>query len=122
MLVTGGQDFELGTGLGRYWFGWVINLQGIWLGLLLFPRVVFAGFVRGRRSGSVFRQHDCNAELLGRTVGELRDTLPTAPKQGHTRRPSDFIAFGAMLLLSLVVYLPLLALGIWIVAVAVQQF
>lgn len=86
--------FEIGAGLGRFWIGWVINLQGLVLGGLRCPSDVFRAFVRGRRSGSLFRAHETvDDALLARTVGELRDELGIAPHPTADVTLGDRLAF-----------------------------
>jgi len=100
--------YELGTGSGRYAFAWWINLQGLWLGLLRSPRRLWRGFLRGRRSGSVYRGLRYDDALLGRRIGDVRDQLGIAPRDGLRAGGADRLAFAGMLLLALVADLPLL--------------
>lgn len=70
--------WELGAGCGRHWPAWVLNFGAVAVGLLLAPRRVVRAFVRGRRSGTLYAGEFAE-ELLDRTVGELRASLPIAP-------------------------------------------
>lgn len=95
--------FEIGAGLGRFWMGWIINLQGLAAGAVLCPRDVFGAFVRGRRSGSVFRGYEAvDDELLGLTVAELREQLRIQPHPQANATLSERAAY----------------LGWWLIAVA----
>mgnify|MGYP004248651059 CR=1 FL=1 len=65
--------FELGMGLGRYWFGWFIHCQTLLLGATLSPSASLASYARGRRChGSLFGRDGVDDALLETTIGELR--------------------------------------------------
>jgi hypothetical protein len=81
--------YEIGTGCGKYWAAWFINLQGIILGSLLFPRDSVRAFARGRRSKGVFG-YPSHEPLLSCRVGELRQNL-TLPDQFTVSNFSDFV-------------------------------
>jgi hypothetical protein len=62
--------WEIAAGCKRYAAAWVLNLAGLAGGLFTAPRRVFAAFVRGRRSQTLYaRAFD---PLLERRVGDLR--------------------------------------------------
>jgi hypothetical protein len=68
--------FEVGMGCGRYWFGWMINTQGLVLGALLYPHDMLRAYVRGRRCrASLYALAGVDDAVLDRTVGELREEL-----------------------------------------------
>lgn len=66
--------WEVATGLGRHWVGWLLDLLGFALGLLIAPRRVFRAFVRGRRCGNLYGEAWHEA-MLARRVGEERRRL-----------------------------------------------
>lgn len=63
--------WEIAAGCGRFVAAWVINLAGIAVGTLFWPRRLFRAFVRGRRSTSLYGR-DLEPMLDG-TVGQLGD-------------------------------------------------
>lgn len=67
--------FEVGSGCGRFWIAWLINLSMFAFGLVVAPRGVFRAFVRGRRVSSVYRCGYDRATLSAMPVDELRSTL-----------------------------------------------
>src|SRR5688500_1933293 len=67
--------FEVGASCGRYLVAWYLNLSVLASGLLANPRGVFAGFVRGRRSASLYRQQLGTATLRDMTVAQVRTLL-----------------------------------------------
>jgi hypothetical protein len=70
MIIAG---HEIAVGCGRIWLAWIINLWMFALGLLWVPRRMFAAFVRGRHSGSLYV---IGLEgVMEATVGELRHRL-----------------------------------------------
>ncbi|MGE0634491.1 MAG: hypothetical protein AB7O96_18895 [Pseudobdellovibrionaceae bacterium] len=108
MLISG---YEVGTGCGKYWAGWLINLQGLLPAAILFPRETLKAFARGRRSRGVFGFADYKP-LLEKKLGVLRDEL-SVPRGEVEVSSEDFFAFFGYLLLSMGMYLtvPLLILG-----------
>jgi len=91
--------FELGTGCGRAWFAWFINLAAAPFVLFLLPRRGLRAFAFGRRSRGLYRS-SVDA-LLDRTVDELRaERLPA-------ERPKPGLADGLFFLGMVVVALPL---------------
>lgn len=111
--ITG---YELGKGLGKYWFGWIIDLQGIWPALLLHPRKTLRAFARGRRSGCLYTELDYDDDLMRMTVGEVRSRLDIAAADEVSVETSDVVALVGRLALSLAVHAPLIgaaALACW---------
>jgi len=64
--------FEVGAGCGPYVVAWYINLCLMALGVLFKPRAVFAAFVLGRSCSSTYERTEDRAELLAKTVVELK--------------------------------------------------
>lgn len=84
--------FEVGCGCGPYWIAWYLNLSLVALGLVVCPRAVFAAFVRGRRSSSIYRGHEDRAALSAMSVGEVRAML-RLDREGAIARPADRLHF-----------------------------
>jgi len=64
--------WELGSGCGRHWVAWVLNLGSMALGTIIAPRRTWAAFARGRRSGNLYGSPSLDESLLDRTVEDLR--------------------------------------------------
>lgn len=62
--------WEIGAGCTSMPAAWVINMSGLATGVIAAPRRIFAAFVRGRRSRSLYGE--AFDPLLERTVGDLR--------------------------------------------------
>jgi hypothetical protein len=103
--------YELGAGLGKYWFGWMVNLQGIWIGLLLYPRKCFAAYARGRRSGCLFTRYESREVLFDKSLGEVRSELPVAG-MGNVATVGDLVSFGVMLGSSAVIHITIILIGV----------
>jgi len=65
--------WEIGGGLGRYWVGWLLDAGAMALGAVAWPRRTLRAFVRGRRTGNLYRQPF--EPLLAAGVDELRGRL-----------------------------------------------
>lgn len=84
--------FEVGCGCGPYAIAWFINLYLMALGVFIRPRALLRAFVRGRRSGSIYRLPDARADLLMSTVATLRTRLDIGVPSGDSPATSREIA------------------------------
>lgn len=66
--------WEIASGCADMWFAWLINTQGIGLGLLVAPRRTWTAFIRGRHTRNLYRE-DFTDELLQRRVAPARSRL-----------------------------------------------
>jgi hypothetical protein len=102
--------FEVGAGCGSYWIVWYINLSMMALGILFRPRDVFAAFVRGRRSASIYRHGADPAALARMSVADVRMLL-ALDRRPEPAAGADRVAFAAWGVAAAVVLVgPLLAL------------
>ena len=67
--------FEIGCGCGRYAIGWFINLYLMALGAFIRPGELLRAFVRGQRSGSIYRLEATREVINATSVAELRTRL-----------------------------------------------
>jgi len=113
--------WEIGTGgVNKYYAGWLLDLLSIAQGLVVNPRGVYRGFIRGRYSRNLYSR-EFSDEILKHKVGEYRDhlLLNTKPASPTAR---DVFAFALWILISIIVYLiavaplwiPILLIFIWI--------
>lgn len=103
--------YELGTGCGRYWAAWLINMQAVVLGALRAPKALIRAFARGRRSRGVYG-FPSERPLLQKRVGELRAET-TAPRASIRIQPLDVILFLTWFAASIALHLlPLVAIGV----------
>ncbi|MDT7690122.1 MAG: hypothetical protein QOE46_2881 [Acidobacteriota bacterium] len=109
--------WEVATGVGPYWEGWLLDLLGFGCGLIVFPRSVYRAFLRGRRSANLYGDV-WNESILSRRVGEVRRRLHLDEDGAARPTQSDKRAFAAWAAISLLTYaascaavlIPLLAL------------
>jgi hypothetical protein len=66
--------WELGSGVGRHWYAWVIALFGFFTGLIAQPNLMLSAFARGRRSANLY-DRDGIEDLLDRPLVELERAL-----------------------------------------------
>lgn len=101
--------WEVGAGgLNRYYAGWVLDLMNIAQGLVVNPRGVYHGFMRGRQSWNLYAT-EFSDDLLDAHVGEFRRRLrlcdsPAIPKA------RDRAAFLFWIVASAIVYAAALSL------------
>jgi len=96
--------WEIGTGgVNNYYAGWLLDLLSIAQGLVVNPRGVYRGFIRGRYSRNLYSR-EFSDEILKHKVGEYRDhlLLNTKPASPTAR---DVFAFALWILISIIVYL-----------------
>ncbi|HEX9105222.1 MAG TPA: hypothetical protein VF997_23590, partial [Polyangia bacterium] len=62
--------WEVASGCADYLAAWQLNLSGMVGGMLVAPRRTFRAWVRGRRSGNLYRTRYDEA-LLGRRVADV---------------------------------------------------
>lgn len=98
--------WEMAAGCKRYAAAWVLNLGGLFTGLFVCPRRVFAAFVRGRHSDTLYGQ--TFEPLLDRTVGDLRGAHVAAEAPRAT--VTDVLWFALAALAGMGVGLTLLSL------------
>lgn len=88
--------WELGGGLGREPYAWVIALFGVLTGLLARPLATWRAFVRGRRSANLYGAPDVEA-WLDRPLASLTRHLRVPPAAARLRaHPYDVGAFAAV--------------------------
>jgi len=91
--------WEVASGCADHHAAWVLNLSAIGIGLLFAAGDVWRAFLRGRRSGNLYRATFDDA-LLARRLGDVRRELRLADPPGPARA-SDCTAFAAWSLIAL---------------------
>lgn len=107
--------WELGAGCKSFGAAWVLNLGGLFAGLLVAPRKVAAAFLRGLRERTVYGE-DYDA-LMAMTVAEARLRFLGEARAPRAWRPFDVLRFALAALAGLAVTLLLFALVVPLVPV-----
>jgi hypothetical protein len=95
--------WEVGSGgLNKYWAGWWLDLMNVAQGLVVNPKGVYRGFMRGRQTRNLFKT-EFSDSMLDALVGEYRHKLHL---ESRLRAVSarDRIAFGFWVIVSALVY------------------
>jgi len=111
--------WEVGSGgLHKYYAGWWLDVMNMAQGLVVNPRGLYRGFMRGRRSSNLYFS-EFTDELLEHEVGEFRRLL----KLDETERTpglQDHLMFAFWIAASIALYLTsvlgpplLLVLALW---------
>jgi hypothetical protein len=72
--------FEVAAGCGWSWVAWFLNISLMVVGIVVRPRLIYRGFMRGRRSGSIYHRTEDRATLARMTVGEVRTLVAIADR------------------------------------------
>jgi hypothetical protein len=107
--------FEVGAGCGRLAIVWFINLSLLAIAVVVHPRVAFTGFVRGRRSASIYSSNRDAATLAAMSVESVRDMLRVDAADARPRL-TDRVLFAAWSIIAMAVFLAPLAIvltGLW---------
>jgi hypothetical protein len=119
--------WEIATGLRRHYAGWLLDLLGIAMGLVINPRGVYRAFVRGRHSRNLYGL-TWDEKILAQKVGEMRrelhlDSVDARATMGDKLSFAfwalagalTYLATGVVLLLpSLLILLAILRLSGWL--------
>lgn len=113
--------WELGSGLGHHPIGYVFDLLSLSWSAFVAPRRVLRAFVRGRRSGNLYRHPlPLDPALLELDVDDVRARLGIADDAPGGVTPADVLALAGWVLAALaaglvgLLALPgMVALGLW---------
>jgi hypothetical protein len=113
--------WEIASGCGKYWVAWILNLSSFFIGVLLYQRSLFSGFMEGRHAKTNLYSHSVyNDVLLNKTVGELRrEILPSAHSENSI---IDYVLFFLWCIISVLYHLAFAAAGLYIVLKLVSLF
>jgi hypothetical protein len=92
--------WEVGAGCRDHWAAWLLNLNGIAIGLAVAPRATFRAFVRGRRTQNLYAG-DFEESLLDERVGAMRKRLGLHGSYSATA--ADTLLFTGVALASILV-------------------
>jgi hypothetical protein len=93
--------WELGGGCADMVAAWVLNLLGMFAGMFVSPRRMVRAFLRGRKSGNLYRTR-FDDELLGRRVADARAAIGLSPEPSLRPSLGDVAALVACLAAGLV--------------------
>lgn len=113
--------WEVSTGLGRHYVGWLLDLMALAFGLFVNPRGVYRAFVRGRHSRNLFSR-DWDERFLSRTVGEVRRSLglDRGPRRATARDGAAFVAWSVVGLAVSALSFPLLVVPLFVVTLPLR--
>ena len=106
--------WELTSGCARHYPAWLLNLNGMAIGLFLNPRKVFEAYRRGRQSRCLY-QGEFHQEMLAQRLGAMRTELGLR-RAAAPPRAGDNVGFAAWCVFSLATFA--VTVGLSIVPVA----
>lgn len=113
--------WEVSTGIGRHYVGWLLDLMALAFGLVINPRGVYRAFVRGRHSRNLFAR-EWDERFLSRTVGEVRRSLGLdgGPRRATARDKAAFAAWALLGVATYLISLPLLVFPLFVVTLPLR--
>ena len=111
--------WEIASGCGKYYAAWLLDIWGMAVGLFIYPRAVFKGFVRGKRSLNLYHETFTREEASQMEIGELRKKLLLSGNVKQKLSLKEFFSFVAWSFISLAALivpfiLPYFVLAYWI--------
>ena len=86
--------WEIGSGVGRYWMAWVLDIGGMLFGLVFNLGGVFRAFVRGRHSINLYSDLIDNKTILDMPISEILKVIKVLPKDEKIKPTfGDIVAF-----------------------------
>jgi hypothetical protein len=67
--------WEIASGCGKYYAAWILDLWGMGIGLVIYPKNVYRAFVRGLRTKNLYINTIPQDEALGMPIPELKKKL-----------------------------------------------
>jgi len=98
-------SWELASDCSKYWAAYVLNAQGLALGVFAFPKLVYKAFIRGRHSENLYNSPHTEEELMKLTVNEIKDYLGLHKNDIYRASVSDKLAFVKTSLISILLTL-----------------
>lgn len=113
--------WEVSTGLGHHYVGWLLDLLAFAAGLVINPRGVHRAFVRGRHSRNLFAR-EWDERFLSRTVGEVRRSLGLegGPRRATARDNAAFVAWSLASVVAYLIALPVLIVPLFVVTLPLR--
>lgn len=68
-------SWEISTGCGKYWVAWLLDLNGMAIGLFMYPKSVFTAFIRGRRTKNLYKNTISQQDALAMKIEDLQEKL-----------------------------------------------
>jgi hypothetical protein len=113
--------WEVGSGgLRRYYAGWWLDVMNMAQGLVVNPRGLYRGFMRGRSSSNLYSR-EFSDELLEHEVGEYRRLL-SLDRPPNVPGFRDHLLFAFWIWASIALYLASVLGGPVVLALAVWWF
>jgi len=97
--------YEIASGCGKYLFAWWINLCFFALGLIINPKLLFAGFIKGRKCKGIYYYTNQLDTLIEMNIGAIKEKLGfNIPiTKTNWRDISLFIFWGIISILNLII-------------------
>lgn len=109
--------WEVSTGCGEYGAAWFLDLGGIAMGFLFYPRKTFRAFIRGRRTTNLYLKKYSKNELMKMSIADVQQLLNLVNYDQSPARPKEALAYLGWWLVSCLWYMPFLvvfALIAWV--------
>lgn len=113
--------WELASGCGRFWIGWILNMGSFMIGMLFYQRPLLKAFLNGR----LVKKNLCydrvyNDDLLNKTVGELRKEILPEPTAKNSAK--DYWMFVCWCFISLFYHVAVFSVFIYCIVKVISFF
>ena len=97
--------WEISTGCGKYWVAWILDLLAMAIGLFIYPKATFNGFILGRRTKNLYHQNITQNTALAMQIGELRNLLLLNQKSSENPTSKETRSFILYSILAFITFL-----------------
>lgn len=112
--------WEISSGCGEYSAAWFLDLGGIAMGVLFFPKKTFRAFIRGQRTTNFYLSNYSKEELLRLSISDAQKKLGLDKNDTSPATKKEILAFIKWTAVAALWYIPFLivyaAIGWWIMA------
>ncbi|MEP7168482.1 MAG: hypothetical protein ABI855_03870 [Bacteroidota bacterium] len=113
--------WEIGSGCGRYWMAWILNMGSFIIGMLFYQQPLLKAFLDGRLvKTNLYQGTIYNDDLLNKSVGELRKGI--LPQSTTKNSAKDYWLFACWCLISLIYHLAVVSIFIYCVIKLISFF
>jgi hypothetical protein len=111
--------WEIASGCGEYYAAWLLDIWGMAVGLFIYPKAVYNGFIRGKRSLNLYHETFSREAAAQMQIGDLRKKLLLEENSKRKLTAKEFFSFISWAFIALASFivpfvLPYIVLAWWL--------